>query len=208
MNEMQAFWQRQHINKDQLFLSGNGQVTTEILQIKGEIFDSAQTMLNVGIGLAVFEDYCLSVGKIIDCLDIAPAARDRVIDRVRQVYLDPNELPSAEYDLITELLVAQHLDDPTLESHLSNCLRALKPDGIYAIQLPAFFDPAEADLANMVHAMESGSVCRSISWVDDLARKHHGQIIHIGWRGNFPQYNSIWYIYHLKRLCHARIDHS
>lgn len=197
MNEMEAFWQRQHVNRDPLFLSGNGEQTLDILQIR-DIFPDANTMLNVGIGLGVFEDYCLAQNKTIDCLDIATAARDRVVDKVRSVYLDPALLPDDQYDLVTELLVAQHLDDVQLSRHLVNCVRALRRDGIYAIQIPAWFFP-KTKIDNMVVAQQAGSVCRSIQRVAQMVEEAHGQIIHLGWRGNFPQHNSIWYIYHIKK---------
>jgi len=199
------YWRHAHAANDVKRLSGNGENTLDILMVR-PVFETARTMLNIGVGLGTLEHFCAGEVKVIDSLDVAPEARYKVEAAARNFFLEPGELPSSEYDLITECLVALHLTAEQMEEHIRNAVRALKPDGLYAFNAPDYICYDEATVRQQSHEeptvaqMNSGySLCRSIPWYEMTARKSGALLALVAFSGIYRQYNAIHYVYHLRR---------
>ena len=198
---MKKFWNCHHIHGDVDYLTGSGGPGVIETLLLEDLFPDAKEILNIGIGLGRWEKFCKEHGKVIDSLDIVELAGECVKEFIRSLYLFPEDLPENAYDLITELLVAQHVTPDTLERHFKYAIAALRPEGTYAIQIPDLYpkylgEPTEATLV----AMQAGAVCYPIAWVDRAARMNGGQIIEVQHRANFPQHNSMWHVYKIKRM--------
>ncbi len=199
--EMMNFWSEKHINQDIRSLSGNGYITIFYLHLD-DIFPGAKTILNIGVGTGKFEKACIMSGKRVNSMDVAKDAYGCINQIVDCFYYKASAITPNNYDLITELLVAQHVNNEELESHIKYAIVGLKPNGVYAIQSPTYITlPSHDEEAKMqtTKFMQGGRVCRSNKWFEDMATKHGGIVdgIHRVWK--FPEYNMIWNAYHIRR---------
>jgi len=139
----------------------------------------------------------------LDALDIVPVAGETVKGIVDNFYTDPEVLPENTYNLITELLVAQHVDDVTLFSHIKHGVLGLVEDGVMAIQIPTFLHTPSGAEARMnqpiLRYLKVGWVRRTLGDVERIVGYTEGRIVGVYWGGDFPQHNMKWYTYHIKR---------
>jgi hypothetical protein len=199
--ELEGFWAGKHQNADAMYLSGNGEATLDKLHIRGILF-TVVVMLNIGVGFGAFERFMRDKVKRLDSLDITEYAYTAVAGVADHFYLNAAELPGNTYDLVTELLVAQHLPDPILKEHLTWGIRALNKDGIFALQTAAFLHPPSADeLAknNTLEAMKAGSVKRNIPDMLCLIKSCGGVVTRIRSGPEYPAWGSVWMVYHIRR---------
>jgi len=195
---MEAFWLDMHQKHHLPSLSGNGVNTIPALGIE-DLLGPAQVILNIGVGLGCWEDYLAGLGKTVDCLDITPEAADAVKGVCRTFYTAPAALPVGEYDLITELLVAQHALDPVLEDHILHAVSALKPQGTYALQAPDFSSAPDGWDNSSLGCQMAGSVRRGVEVVSAMVARSRGRIVRVIGVDWYPQWNLAGYIYHIRR---------
>ncbi len=200
--EMKEFWVSKHGERDIRSLSGNGYITIFYLQLD-DIFPTAQSILNIGVGTGKFEKACAQAGKKVDSMDIVSGAYLCVRGISEYFYGDIESISVNKYDLVTELLVAQHISDTELEKHIKYAVAGLKPSGVYAVQSPTYIDPVSPKLEAQMQTpkfMKGGRVCRSREWFESMAKKHGGKMVDIRRVWEFPQYNMIWNTYHIRRI--------
>ncbi len=198
---MEDFWKEKHIAGDIGALSGCGYITIFYLQLDN-IFPSAAKILNIGVGLGKFEKACVQAGKLVDSVDITEQAGVCVAGVARNFYTSVGYIRPYNYDLITELLVAQHISDAELEKHIKHAIMGLWQGGIYAVQSPTYINPVSPQLEAQMRTpkfMQGGRVCRSNEWFEAMAKKHGGKVVDIRRVWEFPQYNMIWNVYHIRR---------
>ncbi len=203
MNEMDTFWSQKHIDQDIRSLSGNGYITIFYLHLD-DIFPEAKQILNIGVGMGKFEKACVQAGKKVDSMDIAEEAYRPIKDMVECFYHNAEAFTPNYYDLITELLVAQHISDKQMELHIKYAILGLTRNGIYAVQCPDYLEPVSQEEMIKMRTpkfMQGGRVCRSEKWFRDAANKYGGEVIckrHRVWL--FPEFNMGWYTYHIRRV--------
>ncbi len=200
--ELREFWIQKHVEHDIGSLSGNGYITVFYLHLD-DIFPKVKTILNIGVGTGGFEKACVQAGKIVDAVDIAPEAEQCISEVVRKFYSSVVLIPRDGYDLVTELLVAQHLTDAGLELHMRFAIDGLKKGGVYALQSPTYLSPVSSELEAQMRTLrflQGGRVCRPRAWFEGMASKYGGRVhdVHRVWK--FPEYNMIWNTYHIRKL--------
>ena len=201
--EMQNFWSIKHTEGDIRSLSGNGYITIFYLHLD-DVFPKADRILNIGVGTGKFEKACVQAGKKVDSVDITPHANLCIQDTSEYFYCGEQlqYIEANKYDLITELLVAQHISDEELEKHIKYAISGLKKTGIFAIQSPDYMKPVDLELDKQMRTtkfLQGGRVCRNEEWFKKIADKYGGKVLskHRVWL--FPEFNMIWYTYHIGR---------
>ena len=200
---MKEFWAAKHKEQDIRSLSGNGYITVFYLHLD-DIFPVAHTILNIGVGMGKFEKACVQAGKVVDSMDIVPGANLCIQDTSEYFHLNVESIQANKYDLVTELLVAQHISDEEMEKHIKYALIGLKKDGVYAVQSPDYLEPVSQEEMIRMRTpkfMQGGRVCRSEQWFQRIANKYGGEVIgkrHRVWL--FPEFNMGWYTYHIRRV--------
>ncbi len=198
---MESFWKEKHIEQDIRALSGNGYITIFYLQID-DLFPCVETILNIGIGTGKFEKACVQSGKVVDSMDIVKESWGCVRNVSRNFIIEAKHIAPRSYDLITELLVAQHISDSELESHIKYAIMGLSYDGVYAVQSPTYISAVKPELEALMQTprfMQGGRVCRYKKWFEETATKHGGKVIDTRRVWEFPQHNMIWNTYHIRR---------
>lgn len=196
------FWASRHLARDPIYLSTSGPDVMHSLGIDGMDLHGL-TVLNIGVGLGGFELWASPQVASIDCLDIVAEALPAVAPVVHTFYLTPELLPSNTYDLITERYVAQHLDDATLSLHMEHAIRALRPSGLYAVNVPDFLhapSPRDLALSGSMQGCTSGSVRRTVRDVADMVYECGGRICAALPISEHPQWNSLQLAYHIRRI--------
>lgn len=160
------------------------------------------SLLNIGVGFGYFEKWARVAVDRLDAMDVAEEAKKVVDGVVDHFYLDPADLPENTYDLITEFLVAQHIEDVTLGEHLWYGIRALKPDGVFAIQSSDFdHEPSAGELEKQddLAWYQAGAYKRTPAWFAEKVDACGGILESVEQTGEYPQYGSVWNVYHIRR---------
>jgi len=188
--ELSDWWEEQHKNNVRLWLSGySKEQVVDFLELE-EHLKVTDDMLNVGVGTGLCTREFFLFGINIDVLDICDEAIRKVSDVITTGYLKAEELPTNVYDLVVSHLVAQHISDEELLLQIICFLRALKPNGIIAMQ---FVDCEGAPRDYSVEAQRKGGVLRSKKEVENIISKTNGKILK--WIGpkRFSHTPTIWY---------------
>jgi hypothetical protein len=109
-------------------------------------------------------------------------------------------VPENAYDMVTELLVAQHVSDETLLEHLVGGTQALKGDGLFALQVADFLHPPSPDVLAKNYTLEpkkAGSVKRTEATMRTLIKDAGGEVVNVLRGREYPMYDSMWMIYHI-----------
>jgi len=199
--EMEMFWREKHEGADRVYLTGNGENTLDKLHVRG-LFFTVVALLNIGVGLGEFERFARAYVQRLDCADITRAALTAVTGVADHFYEGVSFVPKNTYDLVTELLVAQHVSDATLHEHLAYGIAALREDGIFALQVADYLQPPTPDVLAKNYttaAMKAGSVKRTETTVRGLIERAGGAVINVIRGQEYPAYESVWVVYHIKR---------
>ncbi len=197
--ELETFWKEKHDTGDRHYLSGNGEDALDKLRIRG-IFCTVAALLNIGVGLGIFEKYARRHVQRLDCVDITLSALAVITGVADHFYPDVAFAPANTYDMVTELLVAQHISDETLLEHLTGGIRSLKPDGIFALQVADFLHPPTPDALAKNYTLESkkaGSVKRTEDTMQSLIKTSGGRVLSILPGEEYSMYESRWMVYHI-----------
>lgn len=205
MDNIKAYWDKAHTENITSKLSGNGKETIHLLGVEDE-FMNAVHILNIGVGTGAFEDHIRETGRIVDSMDISELALEKVINIARYRYMNPDAIPTSEYDLVTECQVALHLTDAEMDRHINSAIRGLNMSGIYAFNAPSFIEYTEETMRYRqieeptVEQMFCGYfLCRPISWYCKSIRKNGGQVVKIELCDNNTQRNVSTYVYHAQK---------
>ncbi len=171
------WWNWAHEHDEPYWLSGtSGPEVWKRLGVENRLTLGA-SVLNIGVGLGRCTRQLAARGCEVSVLDISDVALERVAD-VAPGYLasDLEALPSSSFDVALSHLVAQHMNDADLEAQIRHVVRALVPDGLFAIQYLRNVNDIELDQSN-TYNVKSGSICRSQAAFDALAERAGGQVI-------------------------------
>jgi SAM-dependent methyltransferase len=176
-----ATWAAVHASFNESEVSRNalsGTAAENMLDLHGlrEIVAAAhpRTFLDIGVGHGNAARYFYGLGAVVDALDIAPEAEDRVRPHIRKFYLDEDSgiLPADTYDLAISHLVAQHMALPDLIRQVRHVSRALVAGGIFSLHVAGSHRPGENDWERPDVPPEfDGRMCRSQEFM--IARLRH-----------------------------------
>ena len=199
---MTEFWEAKHREQDIGALSGNGIITTFYLHLD-DLWPEAYDILNIGVGLGKWEEACVGAGKMVSSVDCTQEACECIADVAQAFMVGVENIHQDSYDLITELLVAQHLSSVEMFDHMKYAIAGLRMGGVYAVQSPTLIDPITPEQeAEMVteRFRQGGRVCRSQEWFEETAKECGGRVIGIHRVWKFPEFNMIWNAYHIERV--------
>ena len=162
-HDLEQFWEAAHVSGAHLWISGTPpKEIYERLNIKKLVGVKGLSILNVGVGEGYCEMDLVEKGHLVDALDVCNSAISKVHDFIRQGYLAAQDLPSRSYDLIIHHLVAQHMTHEDLREQLIHLLRALKGDGLLAMQFASSQSNADLVVSDFEEqVVMSGGVLRS-----------------------------------------------
>jgi SAM-dependent methyltransferase len=203
-NPIAEWWELNHRGKVpdyKTWLTGSaGPEVWRYLGILNRI-QPGKRVLNIGVGLGHCTRELVRRGCLVDVLDISPAALQKVENLVNRAWLPKmlHDMPAASYDLAISNLVTQHMCDDDLELQIGGVLRALKQDGVFAMQFAGSVDMARNDVLATMAAMKNGEVLRSLTALSAMVDRNAGQILWASRIARFPQYRSTWYGVHIVR---------
>jgi 2-polyprenyl-3-methyl-5-hydroxy-6-metoxy-1,4-benzoquinol methylase len=193
------WWNRAHERGHTYWLSGTpGQEVWERLAVLNRLVAGAR-VLNVGVGLGHCTRSLAERGCKVSALDISPVALKNVADVTVKGYLASNleDLPSNTFDTALSHLVAQHMTDLDLEAQIRHVVRALRPDGVFAVQYAADAHGHTYDQA-VLHHVKSGSIRRTQAHFDALVEDAGGLVEHT-YRRETHEGGIIWLVAHIVR---------
>ncbi len=193
------WWEAQHRNKELLHLSGyRSRQIWGGLQIKDKVKPNI-TVLNIGIGLGHDTRDLARHGRTVHVLDISSLAIDSVRQVVSKGWLasEIDQLPPSTYDLAISHLVAQHMTNDDLTNQMTQVIRGLKPEGIFAIQF-AYALNGESVGEDEVH-LRGGAIVRTFDAFRVMMGTAKGIIIRSFIMGEYPKFNRGWYGVHIAK---------
>ena len=139
--------------------------------------------------------------RSISTLDISQEALD-VAKKYGNVYTPEtlSSLPDGSIDIALSRLVAQHMSDEDLMHQLEHVFRALKDNGLLAIQFAGSPDIGRNDREESSNTVLLGGRCRSIDMAKSMIRNAGGIVTGIDTTGSGINSAGRWYWY----LVHAR----
>lgn len=194
---MKEWWQRAHVRDHQVWLTGSeGAEVWQRLEVIDRLTPGA-AVLNVGVGFGHCTRELVAKGCVVDVLDIAPAALERVAGIVRTGYLAGaiEKLPPNTYDVAISHLVAQHMMDSDLREQIREVVHSLKPDGVFAIQFATSTLPVTPEQTPT--AAKGGSNQRSPERIAELAQQVGARVALSKAREQFPDHNAGWHVVHI-----------
>lgn len=195
-HDLKQFWESAHVSGAHLWISGTPpKEIYERLNIEKLISVKGLSILNVGVGEGYCEMDLVERGQLVDSLDVCDSAISKVKGYIRQGFLDAQDLPSRSYDLVIHHLVAQHMTHEDLREQLRQLLRALKSDGLLAMQFASSQSVAGLVVSDREeHVVMSGGVLRSKDFMKDLIESCSGSVMELfdkeAWTNSDCQYIS------------------
>jgi len=195
------FWEEQHKTSNLKNLSGyNGKTVWKELKIEDRI-KQGNKVLNIGVGFGYCTKDLFDKGMIVTALDIVPNALEKVKEWTERTYLDNQiqDLPPDTYNLAISHLVAQHMNTEDLTRQMTNVIRSIKDDGLFAIQFSEYIKPTTL-INNETYIDGLGlQFCRHISDMDIIIRKSGGKVKNIFLIDDYPKFNIRWYGVHITK---------
>lgn len=179
--DLKQFWELAHVSRAHLWISGTPpKEIYERLNIKELIDTKGLSILNVGVGEGYCERDLVERGHLVDALDVCDSAIIKVVGFVRQGYLASQDLPGMSYDLIIHHLVAQHMTHDNLRDQLTHLLRALKRDGLLAMQFASSQSNSDLVVSDVQkEVVMSGGILRSKDFMKDLIENCEGSVVEL-----------------------------
>lgn len=203
--DMKGFWEDAHIQDKKYELTGSSaEGVLKFLNITDKMIRDSKTCLVIGVGFGHETYFFAKNGLQVSVLDISSKALKRVAQITQKQYLPDQlpEVPSDHFDLIVSHLVTQHMNNKDLADQINNCIRALKPDGTFAMQFSSRRKTNSDNMNQPIRASDqmAGFVCRSPRFMESLVRKNGGKITWQSWPIYFPHIRLHWYGVHIKKL--------
>jgi len=166
----EQFWEAAHKRNVHLWISGTPpKEIYERLNIRELLLCKGLSVLNVGVGEGYCEEDLARNGHFVDSLDISRSALERVSRFTAHAYLMARDLQDETYDLVIHHLVAQHMTHQALQDQLTHLVRALKCEGLIAMQFASSQsvpDRTSSDSDGSV--VKSGGIFRSKNFMRSL----------------------------------------
>jgi len=198
--KMVDFWEDVHKKKRVRYLSPNRpDFNIKILEIEQLLLKDI-TYLEVGIGQGSLLKEINKKTKNCYAVDISKTSLMLSKKYIKRGWLNTElfNLPHNFFDLITCLLVFQHIDDKELKNHLYHIIPSLKTDGIYACQFA--FGLNDYEIFNNKYfceeQLQKGLSFRTLDKMVNLIQIFNGKITIKG----FHKFENIgWYILHISK---------
>ena len=189
---MDAFWEKAHQNKDQLWLTGSNPKEVYTNHNVGSIISDNKNLsiLEIGIGLGDSIRF-LSERHKVTAMDISADAF-KAVECDTVLTKDFTSIQDKQFDFILCHLVLQHCDDEMVEYLLSNSFRCLKAKGIFSFQFAVLPPGQELDdfyktTLNSIHYF------RTNKQMADIVKKANGKVVGQTLQRSFPaECNIIW----------------
>ncbi len=203
--DMDKFWEEAHADNKQYELTGaSPKAILKFLNISEDILSNTRSCLVIGVGFGHETRYLAGLGINVSVLDISKNALQRVQDITLYQYL-PNQLRlmhNNSFDLIISHLVTQHMSNKDLENQVRHCIRALKPEGIFAMQ---FASKRKDDVGGVIdikatlQKQKDGLVSRSLPYMEKITADSGGKLTWRSFPIYFPHLKHSWVGIHIKR---------
>jgi hypothetical protein len=195
---MKDFWDKKHRENSLPSLSGHSWPTI----CRGLYLDPydvlGKNVLEIGVGLAICSHDLHMEGANLTCCDISEVAMERVKSFASFIFPSAlASLPENFFNLAISYCVTQHINDFSLQNQLTYVVKALREDGVFAMQYA--FPTYGAVFSEDALSMGAGSVCRPVEKMYDMVKAAHGHIVYHRIFGIYPQYHSGWAIVHVKK---------
>lgn len=200
--ELIKYWDEMHSQNNKMFLAGSSfDDVMNDLNIPEIHTDTNVLLIGVGMGYELHGLY--EITKKIDVMDISKVALERSAHLSRNQFMtsEITELIQYKYDLVISHLVTQHMTDCDLELQLYHVIRALKYNGVFAMQFATDHD--EKRSSYLIHSIESqkaGTVFRSLKEIEKYVDENSGYIDWVSPEKKFDHTPIVHQFVHIKRL--------
>lgn len=200
---VQQWWDKCHSNAGDFdfWLSGSsGNDVWSSLKIEDRI-RPGQKLLNIGVGKGHCTRALAERGCQVHALDISPVALAAISNCVVATWLPSQltQIPSDTFNLAISHLVSQHMSDANLSQQLSEVVRSLDADGVFAMQFAFRLSGNEEEIEETAENIKNGSVCRSLEGMQTMVASAGGRIVWSEKIATFPESNAGWYGIHIKK---------
>ena len=193
-----AFWEERHAEDSRTWLTGShGEEVWKRLGVRDRL-GPAVRVLNIGVGMGYCTRELAALGTQTHAVDIAPSALARVVD-VATTWnaANLNWLPESYFDVALSHLVAQHMNDDALVGQIREVSRALRPEGVFAMQFAHPCD-GEGQLDTRLNA-KAGAVLRTHDKMSDLASAAGAIITSMEITEQYAAYGMGWSTVHFRK---------
>ncbi|HME44419.1 MAG TPA: class I SAM-dependent methyltransferase [Syntrophorhabdales bacterium] len=177
------------------------------LNIADRIYPNA-LVLEIGVGGGRDIRELHARGVKVHVLDITPAALDKVRAFTEGQWLEPQIelLPENRFDIAISHLVTQHISNEALSRQIKYVLRALKTNGVFAMQFADRIKGVDrTSYEETLDAQKEGGVCRSLEMIDELVNTSGGKITWVSLPQDFPT-GARWYNIHIRNKSFTRLS--
>ncbi|MGE3681521.1 MAG: class I SAM-dependent methyltransferase [Bdellovibrionales bacterium] len=201
---IRQWWDQAHSVDHPNWLTGSsGKEVWRRLAVLHRIRPGTQ-VLNIGVGLGHCTHGLKERGCSVSALDISPVALSRVKSLVENSWLPEQlpHLPADQFDVAISHLVAQHMTDENLTDQLRHVIRALKPDGVLAIQIAYRMNrrPNPTDQATLLELEKGGGICRHLYEIMNVCSRAGGAVTWAKRVKLFKDFGSGWYGLHIRKV--------
>ena len=157
-------------------------------------------VLEIGVGGGTDIKELHARGLKVHVLDITSAALDKVRAFTEGQWLEPQIelLPENRFDIAISHLVTQHISNETLSRQIKYVLRALKTNGVFAMQFADRTTGIDwASYRETLDRQKEGGVCRSLEMMKELVNASGGKITWVSQPQDFPG-NARWFNIHIR----------
>jgi SAM-dependent methyltransferase len=194
------WWEMQHERRDPGWLSSTD--PTQVWSRLGVLdkLKAGSVVLNIGVGVGAEARDLDARGCQVHCLDIS----QRALEGVRNIATiwrtdELNALPADTFDLACSHLVVQHMTDDDLAAQMQSVIRALKPDGIFALQFAYLIKDPEYRNPPSRPSVKGGGVLYSPNRIAEIAMKAGGRVVWLQPSDEFPELGSMWHASQIAR---------
>jgi cyclopropane fatty-acyl-phospholipid synthase-like methyltransferase len=202
-DELTCFWNDAQRQNKRFELTGSELRAVELFLNLSSKLKPNNKVLNIGVGFGYCTRELVKRGLIVSALDISPLALSRVKDVIENRYTPKqlNQMPTNYFDVIISYLVTQHMTNQQLTIQLTECIRSLKTEGIFAIQFASSKSKNLTDDKSInTNLMKRGMVTRSFTFMNHLVNSCGGIITWHSFPVYFPRYHLSWYGIHIKKI--------
>lgn len=207
---MHQWWEQCHNTPDSYYISDyGGPALWERMKISRLIVQGAP-ILEIGVGGGTDIRELHGKGLEVHIVDIVPAAFDRVEGCFEKAWFESELqlLPENYFPCAISHLVTQHIDNNILVRQISHVVRALRPDGVFAMQfadgLPSISDDSYDE---SLTAQQIGSVHRTPQMVKSIVERCGGKVSWISRPEPYPEHRKQWYYVHIRKAKKRRWGH-
>lgn len=204
------FWNEAHVVGKKYELTGSEpELIFAFLNISPTLIQKSRKILVIGVGFGYETKFLHAMDKNVSILDISKVALEKFKSISSHQYLPEQlkEVKNSQFDLIISNLVTQHMNNDELRDQLTECVRLLKPEGIFAMQFasrPSKYDDFGKPIP--IEKQKAGLVLRSFSNMRSLVATCGGKI---AWKSlpiYLPHYNHSWFGIHIMKKSATKIE--